>query len=196
MPAGLPTAEQRAELREVLLEAAGSADAVLVSDYGGGVVGDEVRETLRGLAAEGLPVCVDSRYGLRAFTGFSVLKPNEPELEALVGRPLRTDDELLAAGRAARKLLQCEALVVTRGRRGMRVFGRRGVEDIPVHGAADAVDVTGAGDTVIATLSLALATGADVVQAAQLANIAGALVVQKMGTATVGADELLAEFPR
>lgn len=185
----------RAQLLRHLRRAAESADAVLVSDYGAGVVDEEVREVLRGLVRKGLPVCVDSRYRLRAFSGMSVAKPNEPELEALVGRPVRTDAEVRAAGREVLRVLRCQALVVTRGRRGMMVFDRQGrVESIPVHGAREAVDVTGAGDTVIATLSLALAAGADVPTAARLANVAGALVVQKQGTATVTPGELEKEL--
>ena len=75
-----------------MAEAARDADAVVVSDYGAGVVGDEVREVLRQLAADGLPVCVDSRYACASFSGLTVCKPNEPELEALAGRPVRTED--------------------------------------------------------------------------------------------------------
>jgi D-glycero-beta-D-manno-heptose-7-phosphate kinase len=98
---------------------------------------------------------------------------------------------LLKAGRAAVKLLDCESLLVTRGRHGMAVFDRSGkAELIPVHGPEDAVDVTGAGDTVIAALALALGAGATVLQAAQIANVAGGLVVQKQGTATVAQSEL------
>jgi len=182
-------------LAATVREAAQGVDAILVSDYGAGVVGESVREALRELAAQGLPVCIDSRYALKSFAGFPLLKPNEPELEALVGRSLRTEAEWLEAGRTARRILRCESLVVTRGRLGMRVFTRKGVEEIPVHGAADAVDVTGAGDTVIATLALSLAAGACVGDAARVANVAGALVVQKMGTATLSPDELLGELP-
>ncbi len=176
-------------------EAARAVDAVVVSDYGAGVVGEEVREALRKLAGEGLPVCVDSRYALSSFTGVTVCKPNEPELEALSGRPLRTEADLLEAGRTAVKRLGCKALLVTRGRHGMALFDAAGgVDFIPVHGGKEAVDVTGAGDTVIASFSLALAAGASFGEAARLANVAGALVVQKLGTATVARDELLTEL--
>jgi rfaE bifunctional protein kinase chain/domain len=189
------TAAQREQLLRHVRKAAQGADAVLVSDYGAGVVDEALREVLRGLARDGLPVCVDSRYRLRTFTGMTVVKPNEPELEALVGRPVRTDAEVRQAGREVLRLLRCESLVVTRGRRGMMVFDREGrTESVPVHGAREAVDVTGAGDTVIAALSLALAAGADVPTAARLANVAGALVVQKEGTATVSREELQEEL--
>ncbi|HLM47037.1 MAG TPA: PfkB family carbohydrate kinase, partial [Myxococcaceae bacterium] len=138
---------------------------------------------------------VDSRYALSSFAGVTVCKPNEPELEQLTGHPLRTEKDLVEAGHAAVKRLGCRALLVTRGRHGMALFDAEGrLEMIPVYGAKEAVDVTGAGDTVIASFSLALATGATFSQAAWLANVAGALVVQKQGTATVSRDELLGEL--
>jgi rfaE bifunctional protein kinase chain/domain len=185
----------RKALAKRVEEAARDADAVVVSDYGAGVLGDEVREVLRKLAGDGLPVCVDSRYALPSFVGMTVCKPNEPELEALAGRPVRTEAELLEAGHAAVRRLGCRALLVTRGRHGMALFDADGgVDRIPVHGAKSAVDVTGAGDTVIATFALSLAAGASFGEAARLANVAGSLVVQKPGTATVSRDELLGEL--
>lgn len=190
----LPPRLRQALARQVM-QAARDADAVVVSDYGAGVVGDEVREVLRRLAAEGLPVCVDSRYALASFTGVTVCKPNEPELEGLAGRPLRTEADLVEAGLQVRQRLGCRALLVTRGRHGMMLFDEKGRMDrIPVHGAKEAVDVTGAGDTVIATFALGLAAGGSYTEAARLANVAGALVVQKAGTATVSREELLEEL--
>ena len=185
----------RKALARALREHAEEADAVLVSDYGAGVVGGEVRKVLRDLSRDGLPICVDSRYQLRAFEGAFVCKPNEPELQLLTGVAVHGERDLLRAGREAQQMLGCRALVVTRGRSGMAVFRDDGTAELlPVHGNAEAVDVTGAGDTVIATLALALAAGADVVDAARLANVAGALVVQKQGTATVSLQELVREL--
>ncbi|WP_095980711.1 bifunctional heptose 7-phosphate kinase/heptose 1-phosphate adenyltransferase [Melittangium boletus] len=190
----LPPKLRRALVKKVE-EAARDVDAVVVSDYGAGVVGDEMREALRGLAADGLPVCVDSRYSLASFTGMTVCKPNEPELQSLVGRALRTDAEVMEAGHEVVRRLRCRALLVTRGRHGMVLFDEKGgVERVPVHGAKEAVDVTGAGDTVIAAFALGLAAGGGYGDAARLANVAGALAVQKMGTATVARDELLGEL--
>ncbi len=189
------TPKLRRALVKRVEEAAKDADAVVVSDYGAGVVGEEMREALRKLAADGLPVCVDSRYSLSAFTGVTVCKPNEPELHSLVGRPLRTEEELMEAGHEVVRRLKCQALLVTRGRHGMVLFDAKGGRDvIPVHGAKEAVDVTGAGDTVIAAFSLGLAAGGRFGDAARLANVAGALAVQKLGTATVARDELLGEL--
>lgn len=192
----LPPKLQKALARQVRI-AAQRADAVLVSDYGAGVLCDETRAVLRELARSGQTVCVDSRYAMGMFLGATLCKPNEPELASLTGLPVRNQDELLAAGRAAIRQLQCQALVVTRGRNGMAVFDSQGnLQLIPVHGAAEAVDVTGAGDTVIAALATALAAGASVLEAARLANVAGSLVVQKQGTATVSRAELVRELGR
>lgn len=184
----------RAELAELLAAEARGCDAVIVSDYGGGVVCGETIAVLRRLAAEGLLVCADSRYQLRNLTGMTVAKPNLPELEALSGLLIRTPDDLLAAGRKAGEMLGCQALLVTRGREGMVVFDTREglIDSIPVFGAHEAVDVTGAGDTVLAAFALAMAAGARASEAARVANVAGALVVQKQGTATVSLAELQA----
>jgi rfaE bifunctional protein kinase chain/domain len=192
---GALRAHQRAQMMKRLSEGAGSADALVVSDYGGGLIDDGCRQLLRQLAADGLPVCVDSRYQLRSFTSVTVCKPNEPELETLTRIQLRSPRDLIRAGKAAVKMLSCQALVVTRGRNGMAVFDRQGhCELMPVYGLGEAVDVTGAGDTVIAALTLSLGAGASVIDAARIANVAAGLVVQKQGTATVAREELLREL--
>lgn len=192
----LPRDVRRA-LAAAVEKAARDADVVMVSDYGAGVLGPETLAALRRVARRGVPVCVDSRFALAAMTGFTVCKPNEPELAALTGLPVRTDAEVLAAGRVALGRLGCRGLLVTRGRRGMVLF-EAGAKPrhIEVHGADAAVDVTGAGDTVGATFAVALGAGAPMVEAARLANVAGALVVQKPGTGTVSPAELLAELGR
>jgi rfaE bifunctional protein kinase chain/domain len=180
-----------------ILEAGKNTDVVMVSDYGAGVLCDETRGALRELARKGVPVCVDSRFGLQDFAGLTVCKPNEPELAAFTGMRVSNDAELIAAGKAAQKRLECEVLLVTRGRRGMTLFekGSKPVH-IPVYGSEEAVDVTGAGDTVSATFALSLGAGGTPFEAARLANIAGALVVQKQGTATVSRPELARELGR
>jgi D-glycero-beta-D-manno-heptose-7-phosphate kinase len=173
------------------------ADAILASDYGSGAVGGEAIDALRALKRAGTPVCVDSRYNLRAFSGLTMVKPNENELETASGVSLAKPGGLERAARVLLKRVDCDVLLVTRGRNGMTVF-RRGLPPVhvPAHGSQDAVDVTGAGDTVAATFSAGLAAGGDPVSAARLANLAGALVVQKPGTATVSRAELAAELNR
>ena len=193
-PEPVPPAVERRLIAD-LRRAARGATAVLASDYGSGVLSPRVVEALRGLRRSGIPVCVDSRYALNAFSGLTMLKPNEPELEAATGIRASTPEGLSRAARSLLRRLGCETLLVTRGRNGMSLFvrGRRPVH-LDAHGDKEAVDVTGAGDTVAATYSAALASGAEPVEAMQLANVAASIVVQKAGTATVSREEILGEL--
>ena len=180
-------------LEKSLVEPLKNTDVVIVSDYGAGVLTPGVRAMLKKAASEGVKVCVDSRFSLAEYFAFTVCKPNEPELSLLTGLSVRTEEALSAAAAKAIEMLGCEWLVVTRGRHGMAVFPREGrATFLPAHGQRDAVDVTGAGDTVSATFALAFGSGAAPVEAARLANVAGSLVVQKQGTATVTVAELRA----
>ena len=176
-----------------ILEELQTSDAVIISDYNYGVVGQEMAKVLRKTAAsKRIPVLVDSRFRLSEFEGFTSATPNEDEVEQLLGRQLANVSELEAAGEEMRERLGYRALLVTRGSHGMILF-----EDAvaPVHidavGAREPVDVTGAGDTVIATYTLALASDASFSDAARLANFAGGLVVMKRGTASVTGEELV-----
>lgn len=195
-PARLPAGAERRLVR-TLARLGQRAKAVLASDYGSGAVGPDAIEALRKLKRGGVPVCVDSRYNLRAYTGLTMVKPNEVELEAASGVSLSRPGGLERAARALQRKVACDVLLVTRGRNGMSIF-RSGSPPVhvPAHGSRDAVDVTGAGDTVAATFCAGLAAGGDPVAAARLANVADALVVQKPGTATVTRDELAAELLR
>jgi D-glycero-beta-D-manno-heptose-7-phosphate kinase len=191
----LPASAAGRLVREVRRAARG-ASAILASDYGSGIVGPEVLDALRELKEAGTSLCGDSRYRLRQFVGFSMVKPNEPELEAASGVSLETGGVDRAA-RVLQRRLGCDELLVTRGKNGLSLF-RRGLAPvhIPAYGRKDAVDVTGAGDTVGATYTAGIAAGADPRMAARLANVAGALVVQKPGTATVSNEELRQELAR
>ena len=195
-PEPVPPAVARRLVKD-LERAARGADAVLASDYGSGALAHDAIEALRRVRRRGTPVCVDSRYRLTAFTHLTMLKPNEPELEAATGIPLGRPGGLERAARALLRRLACQELLVTRGRNGMSLFrpGERPLH-LPAHGSHDAVDVTGAGDTVAAAFCAAVAAGAGAVAAARLANVAGALVVQKPGTATVSREEIRAELLR
>lgn len=179
-------------LAENLRARVAEADAVIVSDYNYGVAGGEVIALLRAAADDGKPVLIDSRFRLIEFGGFTSATPNEDEVEQVLGERLTDAGALDAAGERLRAQLNLKALLVTRGRNGMLLF-EEGKE--PQHmdavGERDAVDVTGAGDTVIAAYALALASGAGFADAARLANHAGGAVVMKRGTASVTADELL-----
>jgi rfaE bifunctional protein kinase chain/domain len=170
------------------------AEAAVVSDYNYGVACAATVGALRESArAGGAPVLVDSRFRLREFAGFTSATPNEDEVEQVAGRRFADADELASEGERLRAALGYRSLLVTRGRHGVLLLeeGARALHVAAV-GSHDAVDVTGAGDTVIATYSLALAAGADFADAARLANHAGGVVVLKRGTATVSPEELLA----
>jgi rfaE bifunctional protein kinase chain/domain len=168
------------------------ADAILVSDYGYGTVTPRVFERIRAIARRtGAVVSVDSRYQLPRFTGVTAATPNEAELEQLAGTAVDDERAVEKAGRQLLERLEARLLLVTRGSRGMALLERDGGSSfIPIHGTDEIADVTGAGDTVISTFTVALASGAAPIDAATLANMAGGIVVMKRGTATVSPAEL------
>lgn len=194
--AALPAASAvHARVRRALDTWRERLDAVLVSDYGFGLLRPELVEAAIAFArARGVPVTVDSRHALLRCRGMTAVTPNEPEVEAALGVSIGHDRARLeAAGRTLLRRLRAQAVLVTRGSDGMALFEPgRAPRHIPIHGGDQVADVTGAGDTVIATFTLALAAGAAPYEAALLANVAGGLVVMKLGTATVAADELRA----
>ncbi|HVF45505.1 MAG TPA: PfkB family carbohydrate kinase [Pyrinomonadaceae bacterium] len=186
------------EVAERLRAAREGAEAVVVSDYNYGVAEGQVLELIRGAPGEGGgPILVDSRFRLDAFRGFTSATPNEDEVEHWAGRALKQTAALTEEAERLRAKLDLRALLVTRGGKGaLLVEEGREPLNIEAVGSHDAVDVTGAGDTVMAAYSLALASGASFGDAARLANHAGGVVVLKRGTATVTAEELLASLAR
>ncbi|HEX8649302.1 MAG TPA: bifunctional ADP-heptose synthase [Pyrinomonadaceae bacterium] len=188
----------REQLRQRLRSEAVDADAIIISDYNYGVADEAMAATVREAAQEkGLPVLVDSRFRLARFPNFTSATPNEDEVEQLLGRQLTDTARLDAAGIELRDQLGYQALLITCGNHGM-VLLEAGAEPLHIEavGALEPVDVTGAGDTVIATYTLALASGADYADAAHLANHAGGLVVMKRGTASINRQELLSSVLR
>ncbi|HUI83265.1 MAG TPA: PfkB family carbohydrate kinase [Candidatus Binatia bacterium] len=176
-------------------EYATASDALLISDYGYGAATPRLLAFVRSNGClENKPVTVDSRYRILEYQGATAATPNEPEVEEALGIRIGHDNEkLLYAGERLMKELGLESLVITRGRDGMLALERNSRPlTIPIYGSDQVVDVTGAGDTVIATFTAALAAGADTASAARLANFAGGIVVMKRGTATVSSPELLA----
>ena len=167
--------------------------AALISDYGYGVVSSTLAATLTQFA-HGKPVTLDSRYNLLAYPGVTAATPNEEEAAAAAGTSLfNGEDEgrLYEVAETLQESLDCEAILITRGSRGMALFEKEGPPlFLPVYGTDQVADVTGAGDTVIATFTLALAAGASYAEASKLANYGGGIVVMKMGTATVSNEEL------
>ena len=172
-----------------------ASDALLISDYGYGAASPAILNAARGRsAAESVPVVLDSRHRMLEFSGVTAATPNEPELEEALRVRIGQDwNALCAAGEQIIEHMKLSSLVVTRGRDGMVVFpGKHKPLDIPIVGSDQVTDVTGAGDTVIATFTAALAAGASAEEAAHLANYAGGIVVMKRGTATISQSELLA----
>jgi rfaE bifunctional protein kinase chain/domain len=194
-PQSRPPEGARKKVSERLRKCTRSADALAVSDYGFGVATPELVRMATSKQGSKLQVTLDARQNLTAYAkcGVNSATPNEAELEALhhtsIGKNL---DELARCGHATRAGMKLDALLVTRGRDGMALFeaGDR-LTQIPVRGSDQAVDVTGAGDTVLAAYTLSLACGASPLEASHIANIAGGLVVMKRGTATVTRAELL-----
>jgi D-glycero-beta-D-manno-heptose-7-phosphate kinase len=170
-------------------------DGIILSDYGYGSVNPALAASIAAsVKPRGTPVVVDSRFRMGEYSGVTSMTPNITELEAATASSIGRNTELLH--RAGRKVLSRQRLVcllVTQGRYGMSLFRpRRPVVHIPIYGTDEVADVTGAGDTVIAVFTLALACGADPEDAARLANYAGGVVVMKRGTATINQAELAA----
>lgn len=190
-PAITPALRKRVQAN--LVRAARGADAIIVSDYGSGVITPSMIDAaLRGAGRKKPMVLVDSRYAMLSFAGMTATTPNQSEVEAQLGVTIGDDEPSLErAGRALLKKTRASAVLITRGSRGMTMFeaGTPTVH-IPIVGSDEVADVTGAGDTVIATFTLALACGASFGEAANLANHAGGIVVMKQGTATVSRAEL------
>ena len=193
-PAEGPNSHLRRELVLAAREYARASDALLVSDYGYGAATPTILNVIRekrGL--DKVPVTLDSRHRMLQFSGITAATPNEAEVEEVLGiRIGNSHERLLAAGDQIAGEMDLEALLITRGKDGMVIFPRRHKPvEIPIYGSDEVADVTGAGDTVIATFTASLAAGATSEEAAHLSNFAGGIVVTKRGTATVSQQELL-----
>lgn len=177
-----------AKVEMSLKKAAGTAKVSVISDYGYGLAGNvDLMKVLGGRTL----TAVDSRFAMTSFAGAATATPNEEEFERAIGKPAPGDLKLFEKeAEALRKKLRLKALLVTRGSRGMALFEGNKPVHIPAAGKDEIVDVTGAGDTVIAAYVLSLAGGASYREAAQIANVAGGIAVQKPGTATVSRAEL------
>lgn len=192
-PAAALDPGQRRQLTSAAARLLDRTAALLVSDYGYGATSAREVAWLRRARPSGRTrVTLDSRHHLRQYTGLTAATPNEQEIEQAFGTSVTDRVEVL--DRLAARILarqRFEALLVTRGAEGMILYQAGGrPQALRVFGAAEAVDVTGAGDTVIAVFTAALGVGANFLDAARLANCAGGLVVMKSGTATVSAAEL------
>lgn len=187
--ASLLQAADRTRVAAYVRERAKSADAVILSDYAKGLLCAEIVE-----AAKAAPlVLADPKpQNLELFRGVTCVAPNEHEAQAASGIAIVDEASLERAGARLLEILACTYVVITRGEHGMALFGANGERFAIPSVARKVFDVSGAGDTVIAVLSLALAGGAPIETAMQLANFAAGAVVEKLGTATASSDEILA----
>jgi rfaE bifunctional protein kinase chain/domain len=194
----LPTAVAT-KIQKALVSKLKQADALAVSDYGFGVASPALVRQARSARKGKFVITLDARHNLHAYAKSQITSatPNEGEVEAVHHTVIGADlAELQRCGQATRLAMNLESVLVTRGRDGMALFESERISHIPIYGAAQAVDVTGAGDTVLAAYTLALACGASSLDAAHIANIAGGLVVMKRGTATITHRELLEAIRR
>jgi D-beta-D-heptose 7-phosphate kinase/D-beta-D-heptose 1-phosphate adenosyltransferase len=184
-----------AHILDTLKQAILEADAFVVSDYDKGVVTPRILREILPLAYARLPVLIDPK--IRNFLHYqpaSLITPNHHEALKMTNLEADSDDGLHQAARMIREKLGCDAVLITRGDRGIMLLEGDNDPVFVATAAREVYDVTGAGDTVIATLAAALSAGATVLEAANLANHAAGIVVGKVGTATASADELLATF--
>ncbi len=172
-----------------------SADGIIVSDYGyGSIVFPLIERLRRAASSRNIPIVVDSRFRMAEFSDVTSITPNITEIEASMGVSIGADEKMLRKiGQRVLRNQRLQSLLVTQGRFGMTLFEPgKDPQHIPIYGTDEVADVTGAGDTVIAAYTLALASGAAPEYAARLANYAGGIVVMKRGTATVTIAELRA----
>ena len=184
--------EYEAEIGKYLDEVLPRVKGVVLSDYGSGTITEGLKNQILGYSQKnGIPVIVDSRYDIWRFKSVDYIKQNDAELAAAVGRELDSEADLVAAGKELLSKMSAKGVLITRGEDGMTLFGADGsVNNIPVSDKSEVFDVSGAGDTCVATVMLALAAGVEPLAAATLSNIASGIAVRKMGTSTVSAQEL------
>lgn len=167
-------------------------DGVVLSDYGSGTVTKKIgAEIIAYCRKNNIWTIADSRYDIRRFKNIDYVKQNDAELAAATGRELTDEDTLIEAGQELLREMSAKGVLVTRGEKGMMLFEADGsIHEIPVSDKSEVFDVSGAGDTCVATVILALAAGARPAVAAELSNVASGIAVRKMGTATVSSAEL------
>ena len=184
--------EAEARLLHAIDAALPGVDGIVISDYGSGTITDKVKDRLITYArAHDIPSIVDSRYDIHRFADIGYVKQNDSELAAASGRRLKGADDIIEAARNLLLELRAYGVLVTRGELGMILVQKNGeVDNIPVTDKSEVYDVSGAGDTCVATVILALASGIAPGDAARLSNYASGIAVRKLGTATVSAEEL------
>lgn len=180
-----------AELRAYIKSILPTVEGVVISDYGSGTVTEGLQALLIDYCrAHDIPSIVDSRYAVRRFRGIGYVKQNDAEIAAAMGRELVTTEDIVTAAEELRQELAARGVLVTRGELGMVLVEHGAVHEIPVSDKSEVFDVSGAGDTCVAAVILALAAGIAPATAARLSNIASGIAVRKLGTSTVSVREL------
>lgn len=199
---GVPSEQTSSSILDFINKNLADFDVVIVSDYYKGVISQALMSSLlqrvREVEQESgrrIPVVVDPKPEQPSrFIGATIITPNHLEAEKMSGMQITTEQDLIQAAEILRDKFSCEAVLITRSEAGMSLLeAGQDIVTIPTT-AREVFDVTGAGDTVIATLALGLAAGASFTEAATLANVAAGIVVGKIGTATVNSAEILAEL--
>lgn len=181
-------------IAERILNLAESHDAVALSDYGFGILSEPVLKALAEIAVK-KPVVADSRFELMKLAELTVVTPNEPETEQALNMKLHGENEVVSAGKILLKKLACKMALITRGNKGMALVQRNKKPFfLPIAQDKEAVDVTGAGDTVVAAFTLALAAGAAPEEAAFIANHSASVAVSRSGAVAVGGEEIIASI--
>ena len=176
----------------ILKQVIDKIDAVVLSDYGSGMLSDKIRSfIIKSCQEKNIKTIVDSRYDILKFEGVSFVKQNEAEAAKAVGFELTSEDAVVTAGKILLEKLQAEGIIISRGEQGMSLIQDNGeIHHIPVIDKSEVFDVSGAGDTAVAAFILAIASGAKPVEATKIANFAAGIAVRKLGTATVSNEEL------
>ncbi len=186
--------EYEQEILSYIQEIMPKMQGVVMSDYGSGTITPTIRDFILKLSKKyNIPSIVDSRYAIYDFVGTDYVKQNDAELSSAVGYTIDNENKLYQAAQEFIVKMQAKGILVTRGEKGMTLFESNGdVHNIPVSDKSEVFDVSGAGDTCVATFITALTTGAMPCQAAEISNFASGIAVRKMGTATVSDKELIA----
>ena len=179
-------------LINILNQVIDKIDAVVLSDYGSGMLSDKIRSfIIESCQEKNIKTIVDSRYDILKFEGVSFVKQNEAEAAKAVGFELTSEEAVVTAGKILLEKLKAEGIIISRGEQGMSLIQDNGeIHHIPVVDKSEVFDVSGAGDTAVAAFILAIASGAKPVEATKIANFAAGIAVRKLGTATVSNEEL------
>ncbi len=179
-------------IKEIILQSVHEINAIIIEDYNKGLIVRNLIYDLIDIANRyNIIITVDPKFdNFFEFKNATLFKPNKKELEEALGYKLNSEDKIIEAGKAVLERLKCQYLLLTRGEKGMTLFSKNGeIKHIPTK-AKKVADVSGAGDTVISTVTVALASGADIIESAALANYAAGIVVEEVGVVPVNKERL------